>query len=482
MNRMPEKIGSRMQKFEGFKPIWAIRLTLSVSQGRLFGTNGIRFVPGVSRDLDFVVRLGEAVGTYFAESDVLVGQDGRLSSPALSYAAISGLMSSGRDVGEAGLVPTPALQYAVKILGFKGGVMITASHNPPQYNGLKVVGADGVEIPRLDEQRIEKVFSDGTEAKADWRSVGTSRQEPSVVNTYIEGVSSRVNVKQISERKFTMVMDLGNGAQCVAAPYLVESMGCKLITLNSVVDGTFPGRGPEPTPETLRDLSLAVKAVGADLGVAYDGDGDRAMFCDEAGNVLWGDQTGCLLADYLLERSPNGTVVTPVSSSQAIEGISKKRGAKVLRTRVGSVDVSRAILERKALFGFEENGGCIYPPHMAVRDGGMTTALLLECLSSRGMSFSKAMSYWVPRFHQAKAKLPVDSKKVDAIMKKVEREAHGEVEKIDGLKIWLDDHSWVLVRASGTEPVIRIFAESETRVKVDSIIRKYAKIVTVASA
>ena len=455
---------------------------MASSQDRLFGTNGVRFIPGISNDLDFVVTLSEAVGTYFTEGDVLVGQDGRLSSPALSYATISGLMSSGRDVGEAGLVPTPALQYAVKTLGFRGGVMITASHNPPQYNGLKVVGADGVEIPRLDEQRIEKIFFDKAETKADWRSVGISRQEPSVIKMYISGVYSKVNVKQISDRKFTVVMDLGNGAQCVAAPYLVESMGCKLITLNSVLDGNFPGRGPEPTPDTLKDLSLAVKSVGADLGVAYDGDGDRAIFCDEGGNVLWGDQTGCLLADYLLEKSPNGTVVTPVSSTQAIEGITKKRGAKVLRTRVGSVDVSRAILERKALFGFEENGGCIYPPHIAVRDGGMTTALLLECLAARGMSFSKALSYWVPRFHQGKAKLEVDRKKVDAIMKKVERQAKGEIEKIDGLKIWVDDHSWVLVRPSGTEPVVRIFAESETKAKVDSILTKYVKLVKAASA
>lgn len=455
---------------------------MASSQERLFGTNGVRFIPGVSHDLDFVVKLTEAVGTYFAEGDVLTGFDGRVSSPALSYAAISGLMSSGRDVGEAGLVPTPALQYAVKTFAFRGGVMITASHNPPQYNGLKVVGADGVEIPRLDEQRIEKIFFDKTEARADWKSVGVSRQEPSVVKTYISGVASKVNVKKIVERKFTVVMDLGNGAQCVAAPYLVESMGCKLITLNSVIDGNFPGRGPEPTPDTLKDLSLAVKSVHADLGVAYDGDGDRAIFCDEGGNVFWGDQTGCLLADYLLEKSPNGTVVTPVSSSQAIETVAKKRGARVLRTRVGSVDVSRAVLERKALFGFEENGGCIYPPHIAVRDGGMTTALMLECLAARGMSFSRALSHWVPRFHQAKTKIEVEKRKVDTIMKKVERQAGGEVEKIDGLKIWLNERSWVLVRPSGTEPIIRIFAEAETREKAESILRKYVKAVRAASA
>jgi len=454
---------------------------LAVPQQRLFGTNGVRFVPGVSHDLDFVIDLSEAIGTYFAEGDIVLGQDGRASSPALANAAISGLMSSGRDVAEAGLVPTPALQYSVKTMGFRGGVMVTASHNPPQYNGLKVMGPDGVEIPRLDEQRIEKVFFDGSQNKADWRGVGTVRQEPSVVRNYISGILSRVDPKPIAERKFTVVMDLGNGAQCVAAPYLVEALGCKLITLNSVIDGSFPGRGPEPTPGNLKDLSLAVKSVGADLGVAYDGDGDRSIFCDEEGAVLWGDQSGCLLADYLLERNPNSTVVTTVGSTQAIDIVAKKRGSKVVRTRVGSVEVSRTILERKALFGFEENGGCVYSTHMPVRDGGMTTALMLECLAVRGLAFSRALSFSVSKFYQAKTKVEIGKRKSSAVMGVVERKAKGEIERIDGLKFWTDKHSWVLVRPSGTEPIIRIFAESESQAKAEALMNRFAKLVKAAS-
>jgi len=455
---------------------------LSVSKQRLFGTNGVRFVPGVSHDLDFVISLSEAVGTYFGEGEILLGQDGRTSSPALANAAVSGLMSSGRNVAEAGVVPTPALQYAVKAMGYKGGVMITASHNPPQYNGIKVVGQDGVEVPRLDEQRIEKVFFDGSQNRADWKSIGVARQEPSVVRAYINGIASRVNPKLISERKFTVVMDLGNGAQCVAAPYLVESLGCKLITLNSILDGGFPGRGPEPTPSTLGDLSQAVKAVGADLGVAYDGDGDRSIFCDESGRILWGDQSGCLIADYLMERNQDSTVVTTVSSTQAIELVAKKRGGKVIRTKVGSVDVSRAMLERKALLGFEENGGFLYSPHIAVRDGGMTTALMLECLAARGMAFSKTLAFAVPKFFQAKTKLEIDKRKVAQIMKAVERQAKGEVERIDGLKIWTDAKSWALVRPSGTEPIIRVFAESDSEAKADALLKKFVRVVKAASS
>jgi len=455
---------------------------LAAVQQRLFGTNGVRFVPGVSHDLDFVINLGEAIGTYFGGGELLVGQDGRLSSPAIVNAAISGLMSSGRDVAEAGLVPTPALQYAVKTMGFKGGVMVTASHNPAQYNGLKVAGPDGVEVPRLDEQRIEKIFFDRSQTKADWKTIGVARPEPSVVRNYISGILSKVNSKLVTGRKFTVVMDLGNGAQCVAAPYLVEALGCKLITLNSVADGTFPGRGPEPTPETLKDLSAAVKSVRADLGVAYDGDGDRSIFCDEEGRFLWGDQTGCLVADYVLEKHPGGTIVTSVSSSQADEIVAKKRNAKVLRTKVGSVDISRTIIERNAVFGFEENGGCMYMPHLPVRDGGMTTALMLECLASRGMAFSRALAFSVPRFFQAKTKIEADRKKVDSVMRIVECQAKGEIERIDGVKVWTDEHSWVLARPSGTEPLIRIFAESDSQERADFLVKKFARIVKTASA
>jgi phosphomannomutase/phosphoglucomutase len=455
---------------------------LTAPQQRLFGTNGVRFVPGVSNDLDFVINLSEAIGTYFGTGEILIGQDGRLSSPALENAATAGLLSSGRDVAEAGLVPTPALQYGVKTMGFRGGVMVTASHNPAQYNGLKVSGNDGVEIPHLDEQRIEKIYFDKSQTRADWKTIGVSRQEPSVVRNYLKGILSRIDIKAVADRKFTVVMDLGNGAQTVAAPYLVESLGCKLITINSVVDGNFPGRGPEPTPNTLKDLSTVVRSVGADLGVAYDGDGDRSIFCDEGGRILWGDQSGSLVADFVLGRHGGGTVVTSVASSQAIETVAKKHGAKVLRTKVGSVEIARTILERNAVFGFEENGGCIYPPHVAVRDGGITTALMLECLAVRGMSFSKTLSFVVPRFFQAKTKVEVSRKNVDTVMRAVERRAEGEIERVDGLKLWTAEHAWVLVRPSGTEPIVRIFAEAETQEEADELVKKFEKVVRSASS
>jgi phosphomannomutase / phosphoglucomutase len=446
-----------------------------VPQGRLFGTNGVRFIPGVTADMSFVVKLAECVGTYFSEGEILVGRDGRLSGPVVYSAVTAGLMSSGRNVAEAEVVPTPALQYATKALGYRGSVMITASHNPAQYNGTKVMGPDGVEVSRLDEQKIEKIFNGDSSNKANWHDVGVPSPQPSVIRTYIQGIISKVNAKAIADRKFTIVMDPGNGAQSLAAPYLAEMLGCRVITINAILDGSFPGRGPEPTPENLTHLEAAVRATGADLGVAYDGDGDRVIFCDEGANLYWGDQTGSLIADYLLESNPNATVVTPVSSSQVIEAVAKRRGAKVIRTRVGSVDVSRTIIERKALFGFEENGGGFFPSHIPVRDGGMTTAVMLELLAKRSVNLSRAISSAFPRFFQTKMKIPVDPSKVKDVMRAVERQADGRVDKADGVKVWVDEKTWALVRPSGTEPVVRLFVEAETKEKADSVAKKLMK-------
>jgi phosphomannomutase / phosphoglucomutase len=451
-----------------------------VPQGRLFGTNGVRFIPGVTGDMGFALKLAESIGTYFSEGEILVGRDGRLTGQMMLSSVTAGLMSSGRNIAESDMVPTPALQFATKALGYRGSVMITASHNPSQYNGIKVMGPDGVEISRLDEQRVEKIFHDGSATKANWKDVGTARPEPSVIRTYLNGIASKVNAKLIAERRLKVVVDPGNGAQSLAAPYLLEALGCKVITVNSIIDGSFPGRGPEPTPENLRDMVVAVRASNADLGVAYDGDGDRSIFCDEGGNLYWGDQTGSLIADYLLERNPASTIVTPIASSQIIEIVAKKRGGKVIRTRVGSVDVSRTIIERKALMGFEENGGCFFPSHLPTRDGGMTTAMMLEVMATRAAPLSRLIAAAFPRFFQTKTKVPIDPTKVREIMRKIERQGDGKVEKVDGVKVWVDDKTWALIRPSGTEPIVRIFVESETKEKADSTAKKFVKAVKAA--
>jgi phosphomannomutase / phosphoglucomutase len=458
-------------------------MTEQTSYRKLFGTNGIRGIPGKDLTLEFVTEMAQAIGSYFSgPKPLLIGKDVRNSSPALSKAVLSGVLSSGANAEEADIAPTPAHQFAVRSLGYGGGIIVTASHNPAQYNGMKVIGSDGVEISRDTEREIETIYHEKKYKKADWKSIGRSGRETRIVENYIKGIMSQVNSGKIAESKFTVVMDIGNGAQAVSAPYLGERLGCKIITINGQADGNFPGRGPEPTPANLKDLSEAVKVYGAAFGVAYDGDGDRSLFCDENGLIYWGDRTGSLLVDFLLEKHQGGPVVTTVSTSQLVGIIAQKHNAKVTWTTVGAVDVSRAMVNSSAPLGLEENGGFFYGPHIPVRDGAMTTALILEVLANRKMSFSKAILA-LPTFYQKKAKYECPNEKKSQVMKYLEtKNREGKIDRTDGLKIWLDDHTWILLRPSGTEPLIRAYAESDSETKLDSTYDRFQALVKEAIA
>lgn len=446
-----------------------------IVERRFFGTNGIRGILGKDLMLDFIIEISQSIGTYFDKGPILIGYDGRFSSPLISKAVSAGIMASGLDVMEANLTPTPGLQCAVKKLGYKGGLMITASHNPPQYNGIKVVGSDGVEISREDEAKIERIYFDKSYRKADWKCIGNCTQENSVIRNYIKSVLSHVDINAIKKREFRVVLDPGNGAAAIAAPYALSSLGCKVLTINGHVDGDFPGRGPEPTPSTLSGLSDAVKSYNADVGIAYDGDGDRAIFCDEKGVIHWGDRTGALLLDYILSKNQGSLVITTVSTSQIVDFVAEKNNSKVLRTRVGSVDVSRAMIENNALLGLEENGGFFYAPHMQTRDGLMTSVLMLEALSFINKPLSEILDTF-PKFYQRKAKFDCPNEIKKIVMEEIERKSFGRVEKIDGVKIWADESTWVLLRPSGTEPLIRVFGESKDADKLDELIDKYSSI------
>ena len=210
-------------------------------QRKFFGTNGIRGIPGKDLTLEFVAEMSQSIGTFLGNSKpVLVGNDVRNSSPALAGSVLSGLLSAGNDANSAGLAPTPAHQFGVRTLGYGGGIIVTASHNPAQYNGIKLVGSDGVEVRREDEAAVESIYLGKSYNRADWQFVGRSGKETRVVENYISGILSQVDRSRISERKFTVVLDIGNGAQAVAAPYLCERLGCKVIT-ERTARWHFPG-------------------------------------------------------------------------------------------------------------------------------------------------------------------------------------------------------------------------------------------------
>ena len=443
-------------------------------QRRLFGTNGIRGVVNKELTPQFVIKISEAIGTFFNGGEILLGYDGRTSSPALAKAVASGLASTGCTVYLAGMAPTPALQYAVKKHKLDGGVIITASHNPPEYNGIKVLGNDGVEISRSQEIEIEKIFFEEKQKKAEWNKIGQYGELTNIIEEYVEAVKDHVDVEEIKRKNFRVVVDPGNGVGSLAAPKLLRELECKVFTINANIDGSFPGRPSEPRPENLEDLMRIVKTLKADFGVAYDGDADRAIFVDENGNVHWGDRTFALIEKEFLKRNPGETIVTPVSSSSIVKDIADIYNGRVVWTKVGSVDVSHKMKEIGAKLGGEENGGVFYGPHQPVRDGAMTTALILEILAKTERKLSELLNE-LPKYFIEKDKVNCPNELKTKVLEKLYEELKKEnlnFDTIDGAKIWFKDSS-ILVRPSGTEPIFRLYSEAKTQNKASNLIKEY---------
>jgi phosphomannomutase/phosphoglucomutase len=257
----------------------------------------------------------------------------------------------------------------------------------------------------------------------------------------------------------------------VTAPRLCKDLGCDVITINEKIDGSFPGRGSEPIPENLHELSKQVIASKADFGVAFDGDGDRSIFCDNEGKIVTGDRSALLLSKFILEKNPKSTIVTSVNSTSRIEEIANRTNSKVIRTKVGSVEISREMVSRKAIIGFEENGGFMYGKHDPVRDGAMAMAIALNLLANSKKSMSEEIKLLPPSF-TTKSKIECSKDQVTKIIQTLNNEEEKK-DTTDGIKIIFDKSSWVMVRPSGTEPIIRIYAESNSQENLDELFTKY---------
>ncbi len=437
---------------------------------QFFGTNGIRGVFPEEFSLEFVNDMIMAIGTHFGGGPILVGFDGRESSPIISKVITSALNSIGIDCNVVGIVPTPCLEFAVKTLGYAGGIMITASHNPPQYNGIKPIAKDGVEISREDELLIEDIY-----LKQNWIKNpdcwGNTRKEERAIQTYLKAIVSHIDSKLIESKHFKVVLDLGNGAQAVSTPDFCDIVKCKKFLINEKIDGKFPGRGSEPTPQNLLDLSRTVIENNADVGIAFDGDGDRSIFCDNKGIILTGDKSALVLAQHILKKNPNSLVVTCLNSGSSIESLAEKFDSKVIRTKVGSVEVSRKMVPTNALIGFEENGGFMYGKYNQVRDGCMTLALMLELLATSERTLSEEISSLPPSF-TTKDKIKCPAEKIPKLLFLL-KEEFPNADTTDGVKIIIDSKNWVMIRPSGTEPIIRVYAESENQEKLETLMSKY---------
>ncbi len=439
--------------------------------GKLFGTNGVRGTINDSLTVDMIINIAKAVGTVIGPGTIAISRDSRMGGEMFQQAAIAGLLSTGCSVVDVGLMPTPGLQYMTKKLECDAGAIITASHNPPQFNGIKVMGSNGIEITRELENEIENVYFNKSFRAAMWDSIGRITTYGNGVRDYINAIKKHVDVDAISSKRFRVVIDGANSVGSLVTPILLRELGCKVVSINSQLDGMFPGRDPEPLPKNLENLSKIVKSVGADVGVAHDGDADRATFVDTSGRILWGDQSFAIIAKHILQRKKGSTLVTPVSSGRLIEDIAKHAGAKIEWTEVGSVVVSHKLVEIDAELGGEENGGVFYPPHLAVRDGAMTAAQLLEIMALRDLPLDKLVEE-LPQYYSTKKKVPVPPEKKESILDALLELTKDENRiTLDGVKLEYDE-GWILIRPSGTEPLYRAFSESTTQQKADELCQR----------
>ena len=443
---------------------------------KLFGSSGVRGLVNVDLTPTLACKVGLAVATYAKAKKVVVAKDTRVSGHMLEDALVSALLSSGTNVLLAGVVPTPTLAYVTQTVGADAGFMLTASHNPPQYNGIKVFRGDSLSYIDEDQDAVEKIVEQGTFRLADWRSLGKT-MPIDAVQVYMDMVLKAVSLR----RKWHVVVDPGCGATHKVAPDMLKAMGCKVTSLNAQPDGHFPARKSEPTAESLRDLTNVVKALGADAGIAFDGDGDRVAFIDEKGDFVNFDRSLAGYGAYVLKKSKGGTLVTNVEASMCIETMAHAQGGKVIRTKVGDIYISEAIKKSGAVFGGEPCGAWVHPKLHYCPDGPLSAALMLKALEEENKTLSQFISE-VPEYITRRENIPCKNEnKYKAVTKigdalKAAFSTFTDFSTVDGVRLALKN-GWLLVRASGTEPLIRLTVEGESSGVANDITEKATAII-----
>ncbi len=414
-----------------------------MTTSKLFGTSGIR------RKVDeltpeFVRNLALAVGTFSQDKDIAVGMDTRESSPRLKDEFISALLSIGHFVVDLGIVPTPTLALASQEYGT--GVMITASHNPPDWNGFKLC-CGGMALPPEQESEIEQIFHSASFSEA---PPGTIK-EYNYIERHTDLILKAVGVLQ---RPVKVLLDCANGSGSAMTPGLLEKMGCEVIAINTEKSGEFP-HGLEPTAENLKDICSKVKNSGAEIGIAHDGDADRSAAIGNDGNLIEWDSLLAVLA------SGKSKVVTTVDASMRIDTVAKE----VIRTPIGDVAVANAIKRENADFGGEPSGSFIFPEVHLFPDGPLTAAKIVELISKD--AFYETLS-GIKSYPMKRLKIPCDESSKRGIMEKL-KSVVKDADHTDGVKI-NKENGWFLIRPSGTEPYMRITAEGENRIALDDLV------------
>ncbi|MFH1238804.1 MAG: phosphoglucosamine mutase [bacterium] len=443
-------------------------LKISVSGVRGLVKDGL--TPEVT--LDFA----RAFGSYVKGGKVVVARDTRPTGGLLKDSVFSGLLQTGCSVIDIGIAPTPTLLLMVKEFGAVGGIIITASHNPAGWNGLKFVSSDGI---FLTAHQVTKLLDIWRQKK--FRSVASvSVTRPQTLNCqdvyqrHINKVLSYIRAEVIRQRHFTVVLDSCNGAGSIITPMLLGELGCRTVLINNQLTGAFP-HNPEPLPENLTELCRVVKGEKADIGFAQDPDADRLAIVSEKGECIGEEYTLALAARFVLKKTP-GVVVTNLSTTKTIDDLAARYKSSVIRTRIGEINVVEVMKRNNTVIGGEGNGGVIIPAINYGRDSLAGIGVILQHLGESKMPLSKLVAT-LPQYKMVKTKLDYPQRKIEKLLGKIkDKYKDWPLNQEDGIKIDLGD-SWVHIRPSNTEPVVRIIAEAKTEKKAMQLcgaIRKLA--------
>ncbi|MFT5232827.1 MAG: phosphomannomutase [Candidatus Krumholzibacteriia bacterium] len=432
--------------------------------------SGIRGVIGDGLDAVTVARWAAAYGAWLPDGPVVVGRDTRVSGPMVFDAVAAALASTGHDVWDIGIATTPTTEIAVQESNAVGGIIITASHNPQQWNALKFLQGNGLFLTAAHNREVREKYEDGSGHVA-FDALGVVTERTGSDDEHLAAIAKLpwLDIEKIRSANLHCVVDAVEGAGGSIVPRLLELLGVKCTPLYCEMSGKFP-HDPEPTPAHLKDLSAEVKNVGADLGFAVDPDVDRLALVDENGRALSEEYTLALAMDFLLAKTP-GPVAVNLSTTGLIEKVAQKHGCHTFRTPVGEANVVEAILAENCILGGEGNGGVIYPTIHAGRDALVGIAMIAQSLAESGDSLGK-MADALPPVVMVKTKVSSDEiPSGEALSAKLATLGEGEIDSRDGLK-WIGKEGWVHVRSSNTEPVVRIIAEAQDEASAVDMINK----------
>lgn len=441
---------------------------------RLFGTSGIRGVVNQDLSIDFCREIARAIGTTLPlRSKACIGTDTRVSREVIKHAVISGLCSSGIDVTDLGILPTPALAFSTKNMGFDAGVMITASHNPPEFNGIKLFNGNSTGYSRAQELEIEKVYRE-KKYRGGYQSSPDQSQEAK--EGYFRFMLDRFSGKSLAKH-LRIVVDPGNGAASKFASELLSLLGFDVIPVNDKPDGLFPGRNPEPREDTLENTVQFLRQQDADLAICFDGDADRVVFCDKEG-FLGFNEAITFIARLTVEENKETRVATTVETGRLLDLSLRDLGVEVVRGKVGDVNVAHLVQELSAAIGVEPVGVYIMPEAGYYPDSMFATLTLLSRI--RDVCQIREFFKDMPPLHLRQRKLQCPNHLKAMVMERVRENARlfgaSQLNTLDGLRLEFGN-GWMLIRASGTEPVIRVLAESTSELETETLLSKGAQAV-----